>query len=166
MIRRLWSWFQGVALEALILVVLVLFVFLMGVHLEKKRWEKRVAKWQTAAAAETQRLLEKNYTLRPILVQKVVKTEKVYEIVERMVEVHVPADPIDRSFRVLHDAAAGNYDPPAAIGGDVAPTDAKTVASTVNANYATYYVQKAKLEALQAYVANLPTSCLAPGVRP
>lgn len=79
--------------------------------------------------------------------------EKGETIVKRIPE-YIPVNscPLPGGFRVLHDAAAGGYDPGPAEGVNAAPVAVATVAETVAKNYTLCKTDQQRLSSLQSYI--------------
>jgi hypothetical protein len=136
---------------------LTALVYGRGVSNERAKWEKRQADAALAAAKETLRLVEKNYSIT-VAVTEVIEAERVVtRDILKKVNVYVPSDacPVDPGVRLLHDAAAAGKDPAAGPGTDAAPVEARALARTITLNYGRCRRDQARLVGLQEYVRDI-----------
>lgn len=123
--------------------------------------EKKLFEYQAKEAKEGARIIVKRGAVTTQVVTRYIKvageTKTVTQTVEKEVVRYAESNPglqLDRAWRWLHDAAAGNRLPdprPETHGEGGAPT-AATALTTVAANYAACHRTADRLDALQDWV--------------
>ncbi len=128
---------------------------LNGVHSERSLQKIALAQRATGAAvaeiaqAQAAERIVTNYVDRVRIVR-----QRGADIIKE-VPVYVPTDSnrcaLPGGWRLLHDAAAGDYLPDATSIADAPPADAQTAAATVADNYATCHAVREQLAAIQQF---------------